>query len=234
MKINLLSILAVAIIAFSANAQIPTTGLVGHYDFNNGALTDNINNVSFTKTGSASTNITDRFGVANGAISLNGDDLLRSDINFNISSSNPYLPRTVSFWIKTSTNDANPRLIYNDNNRISAGTTDYIGLIAYLQNGQIIASNRVGTNGNFVSHSVSVNDNVWHHVVIQGYSTQISSISRFYTYVYIDGVKEGGNGYQAQSTTVSVTTNAHSGSLGFSRLKATSLSNTDKYVDGLD
>ena len=109
MKTKLLSILAVAILVFSANAQIPTTGLVGHYDFYNGALTDNINNISFTKAGSASTNITDRFGNANGAISLNGDDLTRSDIDFNLSTSSPYLTQSISFWIKTGNNDGNTK-----------------------------------------------------------------------------------------------------------------------------
>ena len=215
-------------------AQIPTTGLVGHYDFSGGALTDNINSVSFTKAGTASTTITDRFGNANEAISLNGDDLLRPDIDFNVTNANPYLARTISFWVKTATNDGNVRLIYNDNDRTNVGAFNYKGLIVYLQNGQIKASNRVGSNGNLVTHSTSVNDNVWHHITIQAYSTLSVTTKRFYTYIYVDGIKEGGNGYQGSTGGLSVTANEHIGSLGFSRLKASSLSTNQKYQDGLD
>jgi len=234
MRKIILSFLTVAAMATNANAQIPTAGLVGHYDFTNGALTDNINSVDFTKAGTASTNITDRFGNTNEAISLNGDDLIRADIDFDLSNSNPYLARTISFWVKTPTNDGNVRLIYNDNDRANVGVVTYIGLIVYLQNGQVKASNRVGSNGNLVTHSAAINDNNWHHVAVQAYSTETSGIKRFYTYVFIDGVKEGGNGYQASASSVSVKANEHIGDLGFSRLKGTSVNTNQKYQDGID
>ena len=215
-------------------AQIPTANLVGHYDFNNGSLSDNLGGASFTKTGTNATTITDRFGNANKAISLNGDDLTRPDIDFDITNSNPYLPRTVSFWLKTGTNDSNVRIVYNDNDQANMGDTNFVGLTAYLQNGKIKASNRVGTNGSLVTHSIDISDNVWHHVVIQGYSTNISGTKRFITYIYVDDVKEGGTTYITSAGGVQVKANEHIGNISFSRLKTTSLPNNSKYIDGLD
>ena len=234
MNTKLLSILAVAILSFSAYAQqIPTAGLVGHYDFNNGALTDNISGANFTKTGTASTSITDRFGNTNGAISLNGDDLTRPDIDFDINNTNPYLPRTISFWLKTVTNDSNTRIIYNDNTQTSLTDTDFIGLTVYLQNGKINAQNRVGTHGNLFTHPQNISDGNWHHVVIQGYSTHNASLKAFLTFIHVDGVKIGASGYN-NSGNINPKVNEHIGNVSFSRLKATSLPTNDKYQDGID
>jgi hypothetical protein len=233
MKTKLLSILAVAILVFSANAQIPTTGLVGHYDFNNGALTDNINSVSFTKTGTASTNITDRFGNANGAISLNGDDLTRSDIDFNLSNSSQYLTQSISFWVKTATNDANKRIIYSDNDQTSTADTSFDGMSVHIKDGQISAAFRDNIHsGNYFTHSTIVSDNSWHHVVVQASVTNTSGTRRIITYVYIDAVKEGGTALVTRG--MDNTDPNHVGNVSFSRLKSATLSNTQKYLDGLD
>lgn len=214
-------------------AQIPTTDLVARYDFSNGALTDNINSADFTKTGTAATTITDRFGNANEAISLNGDDLIRPDIEFDVNNNtNPYLPRTVSFWLKTATNDTNKRIIYHDNDQSSLTDSDYLGLKIYLENGQIYAVNRVGANGNTFTHPTDISDNQWHHILVQAYSEFSSPTSRFITYIYVDGVKIGASGYNA--TTSATAANKHVGDITFSRLKGTSVASNDKYLDGID
>jgi trimeric autotransporter adhesin len=220
-------------------AQIPTANLVARYDFSGGSLNDaTANPAHFVATGSARANINDRFGNANGAISLNGDDLRRGDIEFNTTSSSPYLPRTISFWLKTTTNDSNVRIIYNDNDQTSMGDTDFIGLTAYLQNGKINASNRVGTNGDLFTHPIDISDGNWHHIVIQGYTTITGSTTSgqksFSTFIHVDGVKHGASGYNVTGGNISPIVNRHSGNISFSRLKTTSLPYNNKYLDGID
>lgn len=220
-------------------AQIPTANLVARYDFSGGSLNDaTANPAHFVATGSARTNINDRFGNANGAISLNGDDLTRSDIEFNTTSSSPYLPRTISFWLNTTTNDSNVRIIYNDNDQTSMGDTDFIGLTAYLQNGKINAANRVGTNGNIFTHPIDISDGNWHHIVIQGFTTITGSTTSgqksFSTFIHVDGVKHGASGYNVTGGNISPIVNRHSGNISFSRLKTTSLPANNKYLDGID
>ena len=227
------------ITSFISFAQIPTTNLVAQYDFDNGALTDAINNVSLTKTGTASTNITDRKGIANGAMSLNGDNLSRPDIEFDINNdTNPYLPKTISFWLKTTTNDANQRVIYHDNDQSSLTDSDYFGVKIYLENGQVNAVNRAGSNGNVFTHPANIADNQWHHVVVQAYSTYTTPINayaatRFITYIYVDNVKIGSSGYNRNGANVAIL-NKHVGDIVFSRLRDTSIASNDKYEDGID
>lgn len=235
-KTNLLYLFLLAISL--SYAQIPTANLVARYDFSNGALIDNINSANFTKTGTAATTIIDRFGNANEAISLNGDDLTRSDIDFDVSNSSPFLPRTISFWLKTTTNDSNVRIIYNDNDQTSMGDTEFIGLTAYLQNGKIYAANRVGLNGNLFTHPIDISDGNWHHVVIQGFTTITGSTAAgqksFSTFIHVDGVKHGASGYNVTGGNISPTVNKHIGNISFSRLKTTSLPANNKYQDGID
>tara|TARA_R110002033_G_scaffold1389_1_gene12257 strand:- start:4687 stop:6921 length:2235 start_codon:yes stop_codon:yes gene_type:complete len=220
-------------------AQIPTANLVARYDFSGGSLNDaTANPANFVATGGARANINDRFGNANGAISLNGDDLTRSDIDFDVTNSSPYLPRTISFWLKTTTNDSNVRIIYNDNTQTSMGDTDFIGLTAYLQNGKINASNRVGLNGNLFTHPIDISDGNWHHIVIQGFTTITGSTTAgqksFSTFIHVDGVKHGASGYNVTGGNISATVNKHTGNISFSRLETTSLPYNNKYLDGID
>ena len=214
-------------------AQIPTANLVGQYNFNNGTLTDDINNISLTKTGNSSTTIADRNGNPNQAIFLYNDALTRPDIDFDVSNANPYLPRTISFWLKTNTTDNNARIIYNDNNKTSATDTDFKGLSVYLKNGKVNAMNRVGTHGNLFTNQTVISDNLWHHVVIQAYSTQVGSQKRFFTFIFVDGVKTGATGYLTSGNT-SPKVNKHIGNVSFSRLKSILLPSTLKYQEGID
>lgn len=168
----------------SIHSQVPTLNLVGRYDLSQGSLNDAIASVPLTKYGEASITIPDRFGNDNEAIFLNGDDLTRPDIDFDVSNSNPFLPKTISFWLKTATNDGNVRIIYNDNDQTSMGDTNFSGVTVFLQNGKINASNRAGLNGNLLTHSTIITDNKWHHVVVQAYSeASTSRITNFFSYI---------------------------------------------------
>ena len=87
MKTKLLILISMLLVG-SAFAQIPTNGLIGNYDFTNGSIG------TLTQNGTSLTNINDRFGVVDNAVSLNGDHLTRPDL---------VLPSkaTISFWVKT-------------------------------------------------------------------------------------------------------------------------------------
>ncbi|TVZ54999.1 putative repeat protein (TIGR02543 family)/predicted secreted protein (Por secretion system target) [Lutibacter sp. Hel_I_33_5] len=187
-------------------AQIPTNGLYANYDFTNGVFTDAANAVTFTQTGTALANIDDRFTVANNAISLNGDHLTRTDVAYpsNNLGANYGNEGTVSFWIKTTTNDTNKRIIIDDsNNNSSLTSTTWTGYYVFLQDGKIGVSTRVLHSGN-TSYRGSTNsttpiisDGNWHHVVMtigNTYSVSSSGLTIFIrtrTRVFIDGLDQG-------------------------------------------
>ena len=113
--------------------QIPTTELKGEYKFTGGSLTGT---TELTQIGSALTVETDRLSESN-AINLNGDALRTSglaDTDF-----------TVSFWIKTTTNDGAKRVIIDQSSRTtSAETSSQIGWYAFLKNGTVnLAANNL-------------------------------------------------------------------------------------------
>ncbi|GCC50492.1 hypothetical protein SanaruYs_07070 [Chryseotalea sanaruensis] len=148
--------------------QIPTTNLLGEYKFTLGNLNSTVGTNHFTQTGSALTLIPNRAGGANRAISLNGDYLQRPSTTGNSFS--------VSFWIKTSTNDANVRVIMDQSERTSSteGTSE-TGWYAYLLNGRIgLAANyewyRWNTSGylgwHYAATTTNIADGLWHHVTI--------------------------------------------------------------------
>src|SRR5688572_5142126 len=86
-----------------AYSQVPTGNLLGEYKFTNGNLNTSVGDHHFTRVGSAMTLVPNRAGGVNEALSLNGDHLQRTGTAGNSLS--------ISFWIKTSTNDANKRVI---------------------------------------------------------------------------------------------------------------------------
>ena len=153
--------------------QVPTTGLVAEYLFTGASLNDTGGAANLSLTGSLITAEPNRAGGANHAVSLNGDHLTRSGTTGNTIS--------ISFWIKTTTNDAVKRVIIDQSERISAAeTSTQTGWYAYLKNG------KVGVAGNFEWHrdgntipgvagysgynsteaSVIISDGNWHHIVI--------------------------------------------------------------------
>ena len=191
-------------------AQIPTNGLVAQYEFTNGALTDAVNTVTFTPSGNALTKVDDRYAVANNGLGLNGNYLTRSDVNYPNHSTfgSPYGQNgTVSFWIKTSTNNADEKIIIDDSNRAALASTTWTGYYIFLKNGNIGVTTRVqynqtsiGTNGYKSATKIAtpfVSDGAWHHVVMTIGNIFASSASggsdyvRTRTEVFIDGVSYG-------------------------------------------
>ena len=189
-------------------AQIPTSGLYANYDFTNGALTDAANATTLTQTGTALTTINNRFTAANNALNLNGDYLTRTNVEFPGSSlgANYDNNGTVSFWIKTTTNDTNERVIIDDSNRSNLSSTSWAGYYLFLQDGQIgmkmglqFVSNSGYNQYRFATKKSDpiISDGNWHHVAMTiGNTYNVSSsgltiIIRTRARVYIDGIDQG-------------------------------------------
>ncbi|QTE21451.1 T9SS type A sorting domain-containing protein [Polaribacter cellanae] len=166
MKTKLL--LALLFISSIFYAQFPTNDLVGKYSFDNGALTDGANSNNFTQTGTLLTAQDDRFTAVNtNAIRLNGDYLTRSDVNFTGNTG------SISFWVKTTTNNSNVETIYDDaHNRNSvADNTTWSGYYLFLQNGkvgfviqQLFTASNIGRVGIKKTGATNVSDGKWHHI----------------------------------------------------------------------
>lgn len=156
-------------------AQIPTTNLDSEYKFTSGSLNDTYGTAeNLTQTGSAATFTTDRYTNASNAINLGGDYLKRVPLQNSTSLS-------VSFWIKTSTNDNLGRIIMEQSERNSnANTTSLRGWYVYLRSGIVRMSvnykyNYQATGQNTVSGNTgwfdcaatsNIADNNWHHISI--------------------------------------------------------------------
>ena len=113
----------------------------------------------------------DRFGSNSNAINLNSDHLTRPDIN--------YLSDdlTISFWLKTTTNDSNIRTIIDDKSPPTPNNPNtYIsGLVIFLQDGKVGISctherSPIGYPLTWRSFSfltnTDISDGEWHHIVV--------------------------------------------------------------------
>ena len=173
-------------------AQIPQNGLIAQYNFDAGAtLVDGINGQNFTQTHNSLTTITDRFGNANEAISLNGEILTRSDISINSRVS-------YSFWLKTSTNSTDQKTILDNGERAGTdhiyATTDlghHIGLV----NGKIVTIAKMNDfNAMFPARifalgNTFIADDEWHHIVVRVDSYTFNGfLGR--VIIYVDGIKD--------------------------------------------
>jgi hypothetical protein len=177
--------------------QIPTINLVGEYKFTNGSLNDTGGINHFTQTGAASTTSPDRLLTASNAVAINGDYLTGANI--------PASDLTISFWIKTTTIDANERTILDESERTSYyGSSNAFkqGWYIYLINGKVGfgGSYKHGesypSTGTYLSaytgfqqlvNTTVVADGFWHNIVV----TAHHSASKTYTYkIYTDGVLE--------------------------------------------
>ena len=159
-------------------AQFPSEGLVRAYDFTNGSLNDIANNsVHFTQTGSAATQVNDRLANTNNAFSLNGDYLSANNIDYGQtgSSNNTQVTSTLSFWIKTSTNNSQIETIIDESQRATRST--WYGYYIYLENGKVKIDARYQlrkfypTTINYhkaisAESTTVVADGNWHHIVV--------------------------------------------------------------------
>ncbi|WP_130735729.1 T9SS type A sorting domain-containing protein [Flavobacterium sp. J27] len=230
-------------------AQYPTSGLVAQYEFENGnVLADGANGTDFTQTGTALSEINDRFDVPpTSAVNLNGDYLTRPDINFPaVGSLGEYI--TLSFWLKTTTNDSNTRIILDDSNRPDFSTSTWAGYYVYLQDGKVGATLGVQYSGAFsyksggLLASKFVSDGNWHHVAIL--LSRSDNFSGCCTYtlinnlaIYIDGVSygSGGNSQSTSSGSLSLLqTHDTTGNITVANNRYNSLINTNRYLDVID
>lgn len=249
-----LGLLMALMIFFSekTQAQIPTSGLHGLYNFSGGSLEDvTANSNDFTQSGTALTTVNDRFGDASNAVSLNGDHLTRSDINFPNSGQDLNLG-TIGFWIKTTTNDDNIRTILDDTNGRSNPTSDdtWAGYYFYLLDGKVGISGRVqwsvaslGYQGVGVLSDDVISNGDWHHVVATVKSNQrftgASDISSANVTLYVDGALQGtstatrvrsfGAGGISQSQTLDQT-----GNITVSNNRDNNLPTENRYQDEID
>ncbi|MFD0964627.1 beta strand repeat-containing protein [Pseudofulvibacter geojedonensis] len=230
-------------------AQIPTTGLEANYEFTNGSLIDGANGNHFTKTGTSSVNVNDRFETAHNAIELNGDHLTRPDINFPHDTFGYGNQASISFWIKTSTNDSEVRAIFDDTNGRSNQTdTTWAGYYIYLKDGQIGFSLRVQFSG-FYSYrgggllaNKVVSDGNWHHVVFTIANSKNWSSSGMTNWIttsgrlYIDGVDMGSAGNTQSSTSSLSLTQSHdtAGNITVANNRTNNLPDLNRYHDVID
>lgn len=185
-------------------AQIPTTGLIKDYKFTNGALTSDVmpvlyaGSTTLVPTGNARSEITDRNAEANKAISLNGDSFLAGGSN--AATVNNY---SVSFWVKTTTNEATKRYIFDQHHT----GTNPAGYSIALKDGKIyfngqscwISTSVSGNSGLRQVISPVINDGQWHHIVCSlvttssfAYAGAFTSYTLVFTYsMYVDNVLVG-------------------------------------------
>lgn len=143
--------------------------LKGKYYFDGGSLNDTSgNNINLTQTGSLLSLTNDRFGNVNNAVTLNFDYLRRSSI--------PSTVFSISFWIKTTTNDTNKRIIIDQSSRTQGfDNQSQPGWYIYLKDGKVgIAGNfkmspsNVNSGYHYTESTKVVTDGAWHHIAIIG------------------------------------------------------------------
>jgi len=204
MKTNL-TLALMLLLAITAHSQIP----ISEYLFTGGSLlnSESITN-SLSPIGNNLTSVADRDGFADNAISLNGDVLQaqNGDVQSNFS---------VSFWIKTSTNDTNTRYIV-DQWGGNPGGKGAIGYRIYIVDGELHAVGRFyvfNQNTHFVSGNIttaggSIADGQWHHVVLTMSAWSRSTLNGNFPNVshrlYVDNVMK-------QLTTVEIGTGGGTG-----------------------
>ena len=232
-----------------AFAQIPTNGLIAQYDLDSGSLVDAANGANFTQTGTSLTQVNDRFVMSNMAVGLNGDYLTRANINYpNLTGQNDV--GSISFWIKTSTDDANTRTIIDDTSGRSSQTdTQWEGTYVYLKDGKIGIVLRTAFQGNASTSykgagkisNTKVSDGNWHHVVVGFYYsvsfTGASDIYSFRVKLFIDGVNQGdgtGSGSISFGSGTSFRPYDTNASISFGKNANANFTATETYLDELD
>ena len=237
MKTKILLILL--LVSSFAFAQIPFNGLQAMYEFTGGALTDDANGNNFTQTGTALTTENDRLLNANNAISLNGDYLTRSDIDFGGTTTNFDL--TWSFWVKTTTNTADRKTIIDDSSRntIPHFDSDDVGYYIFLKDGKIAFESRYYEK--FFNSPVQpasyghefpavIADGNWHHIVILFNPVVITGNQYIRSKIYVDGVENAKN---INGRPIFTSPNAN-GNITIGNSRYNHLPAINKYTDSID
>ncbi|MFY0625047.1 MAG: T9SS type A sorting domain-containing protein [Reichenbachiella sp.] len=165
--------LLATLLSSMAYGQVPTTGLIAEYKFTNERLDNAVGVNPFSITGTALSFENNRASGPIKSVNLNGSYLQRTgDAGYDVS---------VSFWMKTSTNDANKRVIIDHSVRASeAQGASETGWYTYLRNGKVgVASNFKWYHANNTSAGATgyigwkdtestsiISDDQWHHIVV--------------------------------------------------------------------
>ncbi|WP_034058859.1 choice-of-anchor Q domain-containing protein [Lacinutrix jangbogonensis] len=239
----LLTLLLVSSFAF---AQLPTDE-IAKYSFTNGNLENQVTPgvEDLVQTGTATVNINDRFATTTNAKQLNGDYLTRG--NFNSTNS------SISFWIKTSTNDANYRTIFDKSFRSGAGFGTFeTGFHIYQKDGQIgiqgsyVQSNAPGganTQNSFDYFNTElIDDDEWHHIVVNSRRTypEVGNFANsqylltYYFDIFIDGVSQSFTKTNQNSLSIDNPLNANQNVTIANKATASPLTNANVYLDEID
>ncbi|NQY30971.1 MAG: hypothetical protein HRT69_16075 [Flavobacteriaceae bacterium] len=208
MKVKILLML-LAVFSININAQISNTDLVSQYNFVGGSLSDASMQNDLIQQSTNLLTDTDRALYVNNAINLNGDYLVASN-------NTPSQDLGISFWIKTTTNDSNKRIILNLSdhtaNILDNSNINKKGWYVSLENGQLtfagnFYSQIINTQtGALVSNSYTgyqyitppniVSDGNWHHIVFNAEKTL--NINRYNYKAYIDNVQVGFSSFDGE------------------------------------
>ncbi|WP_430409869.1 choice-of-anchor Q domain-containing protein [Kordia sp.] len=177
-------------------AQIPTSGLTHEYLFTNGSYNTTVGSDNLTQSGGTIATVADREGAPTNAIELNNSFLFTPQVA-------PTNRASISFWIKTNTNDTFDRAIidyHKRNARIPTSTE--IGFFLALDEGKIDLNANYRYGYNFMQASEStfytgahgfrsnafVADNDWHHIVLTIDNGALNGNIHYEYNLYIDGV----------------------------------------------
>lgn len=175
MKLKIILFIAALNFTFISFAQIPNyvpqNGLKGYWPFACNANDVGVNGYHGTVGGAMLTN--DRFGRPSSAYSFNGvSDFISTNYSGVLGSS----PRSVSFWMRTSSTIAQPGVSWGGT---STGSRFDCGF-NYMASG---AGLDVANGAMIFATPVSTTDNNWHHYVFQFSVPTLNQIE-----VYQDGV----------------------------------------------
>ena len=182
MKLRLLFLLL-----FIANFTISQnlSSLYAEYSFDNGTLINSLGTGNLTKTGTNSTLLTDRNGIANNAIALNGDNISGAANNPNAAN----LSFSMSFWFNTTVNNLD-RTIWRNYDNFGKEVN-----IKMTSSGKIVNEVSVGF-GQFSSKQIDtpnfILDGNWHHIVVTLEKYIDAGAGRLRVKMYIDGTEEPG------------------------------------------
>lgn len=192
MKHVLLSLCFIAV-NFLSFGQIPTADLIKEYYLTNGDLTNNNNPGTYdlVPTGASRSIIADPIGTPTNALSLNGDQFAGGVRGTTTGVANGDV--SVSFWMRTSVNNATPQIIFEQEG--PSGFGNY-GWFVELVNGKVRVRasaqlNGAGISSQIIAESAVMADNNWHHFVCVVHKYQFFSGGWNYgprAIVYMDNV----------------------------------------------
>ena len=152
-----------------AYAQYPIGGLTAAYEFN-GNLNDLANGNNMSIVNGSMLYPTNRVNTPASSLNLLFGDAKCPNIDYQNAGVYRDL-MTYSFWVKTSLDDANRRVIIEQSDRSSDSDTEYNGTVIYLKDGKVGINNtlRLGNSDYRIMNKEMpdvISDGNWHHIYI--------------------------------------------------------------------